>query len=90
MGHPVGVVITGYCSIGENCEIRQNTTIGLASTNGFVNIGDNVDIGASCVIVGGKINIANNVTIRAMSFVNKSILDNLTVVSEKHLKVIGE
>ena len=27
MGHPIGIVITGYCKIGENCEIRQNTTI---------------------------------------------------------------
>lgn len=38
-------------------------------------IGDNVDIGAhSCII--GDINIGHNVTIGAMTFVNKDVPDN--------------
>lgn len=88
MGHPVGVVITGKASIGRNCEIRQNTTIGLNSSDGFVKIGDDVDIGCACVILGGEVVIGNGVTIGAMSFVNQSIENGRTVITEKVQRVL--
>ncbi|MCO6551479.1 MAG: hypothetical protein J6563_00695 [Gilliamella sp.] len=51
-------------------------------------IGDNVSIGASSVILGGKIKIGNNVKIGAMSFVNKDIPDNCTVYTQKTATII--
>lgn len=87
MGHPVGVVITGKSRIGENCEIRQNTTIGLSDSDGFVRIGNDVDIGCSSVILGGDVTIGDRVVIGAMSFVNASIPNDSVVVTEKTLKI---
>ncbi|CCK15710.1 Serine acetyltransferase [Cronobacter universalis NCTC 9529] len=46
-------------------------------------IGDNVSIGASSCIIADQISIGNNVVIGAMSFINKDIPDNCTVVTEK-------
>ena len=70
----------------SNCRL---TTIGLLMDGGFVRIGNNVDIGASCVIIGGQIEIGDGAVIGAMSFVNKSIAAKAVVITEKKLKVIG-
>lgn len=91
INHYVGIIVRSECIIGENLNIRQNTTIGRKdslSKDGMAIIGDNVDIGAhSCII--GDITIGNNVTIGAMSFINKDIPSDITVYTEKtnHLVV---
>ena len=89
--HYVGVVIIALVKIGENFSIRQNTTIG----NGCVEIGDNVYIGANSCIISNKgispdnpLRIGSNVTIGAMSFINKDIPDNCVVYTEKSNKII--
>lgn len=74
--HPVGIVI-GFCKIGENCKIFQNSTIGVKHSGEdpkilFPTIGDNVTIFAGSIIVG-DISICDNTIIGANSFVNKSI-----------------
>jgi serine O-acetyltransferase len=76
--HKVGIVITDRCIIGKNLTIRQNTTIGIkdATQPGIVVIGDNVDLGAHCCIIGNNIRIGNNAVIGAMSFVNKDVPNN--------------
>ena len=78
LNHYIGIVIRSECKIGKNANIRQNTTIGRKTSDGVIGmtiIGDNVDIGAhSCII--GDINIGINVTIGAMTFVNKDVPDN--------------
>lgn len=78
INHYLGIVIRSECIIGKNMNIRQNTTIGRKSSQGEIGItviGDNADIGAhSCII--GDIKIGHNVTIGAMTFVNKDIPDN--------------
>lgn len=52
--HGYGVVINSYCSIGENCTIHQNVTIG--EIKGKVpTIGNNVYIGANALVLGGGI-----------------------------------
>ena len=71
--HALGVVIYKNVKIGNNCKIRQGTTIGIKE--GSIEapiIGDNVDIGANCTIIGPVI-IGNNVIIGAGSVVVKSI-----------------
>jgi serine acetyltransferase len=78
INHYLGIVVRSECIIGNNMNIRQNTTIGRKSSQGDIGItliGNNVDIGAhSCII--GDIKIGNNVTIGAMTFVNKDIPDD--------------
>lgn len=78
INHYSGIGIDQKAKIGRNLNIRQNTTIG-NTYKGCPTIGDNVYIGANCVLIG-KITIGNNVVIGAGSVVNKSIPDNCTVV----------
>lgn len=80
----MGVVIHKKAVIGKNCFIRQNVTVGGAGgadggKEGVSVIGDNVDIGAGAVIIGG-IHIGNNVIIGANAVVNKDLPDNCTAV----------
>ncbi len=85
IGHNVGIVITDNVNIGKNFFIYQNTTIGRDHQNDEpITIGDNVSVGANTCIVGSGICIGNNVKIGAMSFVNKSIPDGHTYITEKH------
>lgn len=68
--------------IGENCSIYQQVTLGRGKINegrSIPIIGDNVNIYAGAIVVGG-ITIGNNVSIGAGAVVNKDIPDNCTVV----------
>lgn len=80
--HPTGIVINPGVVFGDNCKIRQNTTIGNKDLEGGIAhcpiIGNNVEIGANCVIIG-DIRIGNNVIIGAGSVVVKDVPDNVVV-----------
>lgn len=66
-------------SIGKNCTIFQQVTIG--NTDGYPTICDNVTIYAGAIIVG-EITIGNNSIIGANSTVYKDVPDNCTVFTE--------
>lgn len=76
--HALGVVIHKKVIIGKDCVVRQHVTIG-GNDSGFPILGDNVEIGAGAVLIGG-IHIGNNVRIGANAFVNTDIPDNCTAV----------
>lgn len=77
IGHFCGVVITRNATIGRNFEVRQNTTIGLKSSNDDrIVIGDNVSVGAHSCIIAENLSIGDNVVIGAFSFINKDIPSN--------------
>lgn len=78
--HPVGIVIGEGVSLGYDCRIFQNVTIGVKSIkeNIYPTIGDNVIISANAVIIG-NIHIGNNVTIGAGSVVLADVPDNAIV-----------
>lgn len=85
INHYIGIIVRAECVIGENLNIRQNTTIGRKDSllnDGKTIIGNNVDIGAHSCIIGDVI-IGDNVTIGAMSFINKDIPSNITVYTQK-------
>jgi len=76
-------IYVGAKSIGTNCTIYQNTTIGGGAMRHDVNqpkpeIGDNVWIGPNTIITG-DIQIGNNVTISAGTVLSKSVPDNCLV-----------
>lgn len=85
VAHFTGITITGHANIGRNFVIRQNTTLGIDNgETAFIEIGDNVEIGAnSCVMARDHITIGHNVIIGAMSFVNADIPDNTVFITEK-------
>ena len=73
-----GIYISRYASIGTNCRIYQNVTIGEVD-HMAPRIGDNCLIGAGAVMIG-KIRIGDNVKIGAGAVVSSNIPDNCTVV----------
>jgi len=68
----------GAQSIGKNCNINHNVTIGTVGGKPRPVIKDNVVINAGAVVFG-NITIGNNVVIGANSTVNTNIPDNCTV-----------
>jgi serine acetyltransferase len=71
--HGFGIAIHKDTIIGNFVKMRHTTTIGNKMTNGKApRIGDYVDIGAHCVLIG-EIEIGDHVTIGAGSIVTKSI-----------------
>ena len=80
LGHPSTIFI-GPTSIGRNCSMTHNVTIGWglgAQAPGMPMIGDDVWIGPGSVITG-DIAIGNGVAISAGSIVSRSIPDNCLV-----------
>lgn len=88
IGHNVGIVITKNVKIGKNFVIRQNCSIGTDyKTDEPIVIGDNVEMGAGSNIIASGIRIGSNVTIGAMTFINKDIPDNSVVYTKKEMIV---
>lgn len=77
--HGQGLIISSDAVIGNNVTVRHNTTIGNARLNGgSPKIGDNVEVGANCVVIG-DISIGNNSIIAAGSVVIKDVPENVIV-----------
>jgi serine O-acetyltransferase len=66
-------------SVGRDCWINQQVTIGFSNENDAPDIGNNVSINAGAKVIGG-ITIGNNSTIGANAVVVKNVPDNCTVV----------
>ena len=66
-------------SIGKNCWINQQVTIGYTNDYDCPVIGDNVTINAGAIVIG-DITIGNNSTIGAGAVITKSVPPNSTVV----------
>ena len=79
--HGFATIISAH-SIGKNCWINQQVTIGWDDKGGRPIIGDNVTINCGAKVIGG-VTIGNNVTIGAGTVVVKDIPDNCTVVGSK-------
>lgn len=75
-----GVYISRYASIGADCWIYQNVTIGEIDRKA-PQIGEGCLIGAGAVVVGG-IKIGNHVKIGAGAVVNTDVPDGCTVVAQ--------
>lgn len=84
LAHGQALVVIHGATIGDNCVLRQSTTIGIkryadGTFSACPVIGNNVEIGSNVCIIG-DIRIGNNVKIGAGSVVVKNIPDNSIVV----------
>lgn len=75
IGHYGTIIVNSHASIGKNCRILANVTVG--ATNGSTRcpkIGDNVFIGDGAKIIG-DVEIADNIAIGANAVIVKSFLE---------------
>ncbi len=80
--HQHGIVIHGYCEIGDDCYIRQGVTIGnryLDRPFEAPKLGDRVNVGAGAKILGG-VTIGDDVNIGANAVVLSDIPSGKTAV----------
>ena len=91
IGHFGGIIISGQSVIGENVNISQNVTIGVAGKGdkrGCPVIGNNVQIAPGAVIYG-KITIGNNVKIGPNTVVYKDVPGDSVVLLSPGYKIVS-
>jgi len=75
---------------GRNMRLTQNSVIGNSGKgkDGSIQIGDNFFLGSNSCVIADNLVIGNNVTVGAMSFINKDIPDNSTVYTRKTVELV--
>jgi serine O-acetyltransferase len=71
--------VVAAASIGSNCWINQQVTIGFSDSTAGPVLGDNVVVSAGAKVIG-PIHVGNNVTIGANAVVVKDVPDDCVVV----------
>lgn len=82
--HGQALVVSDRARIGENCILRNGTTIGVATTDESYGgrapfIGNNVDVGANSILIGA-IEVGDNSCVGAGSVVISDVPPNSVVV----------
>jgi len=80
--HQNAIIIHGYCTIGDDCIIRQGVTLGnryLEKPLESPQLGDRVNVGAGAKILG-KVNLGDDVNIGANAVVLSDIPAGKTAV----------
>ena len=72
--HPVGIIVHEEATIGKNCTLYQNVTIGTDLRIGVPKIGENVTVYAGAVLLG-PIEIGSNSIVGPNSVVTKNFSD---------------
>lgn len=91
IGHFGGIHISSAAQIGNNCNLSQEVTIGVAGSGehrGVPVIGDNVYL-APGARVFGPIRIGSNVKIGANAVVHKDIPDNAVVALDPGFAIVS-
>ena len=75
--HPNSIVVNPGVRMGADCHLRHGTTIGNVvnrdgTERGNPRLGDSVDLGANCVIIG-PIELANHARVGALAAVTKNV-----------------
>lgn len=83
LGHMGGIIVNADAKIGKNVNLAQGVTIGAdnrGDRKGAPTIGNDVWIGANCVVVG-NITIGDDVMICPNTFVNMDVPSHSIVIS---------
>jgi serine O-acetyltransferase len=84
IAHQGTIAIHPYSKIGDDCVIRQGSTIGASeeveADDEAPVLGDNVQVGAGAMVLG-RIKIGNNVRIGPNAVVTTDVPDNSTVMA---------
>jgi serine O-acetyltransferase len=90
--HQSAIIIHGYCSIGDDCIIRQGVTLGnryLDKPLESPQLGDRVNVGAGAKILG-KVNLGDDVNIGANPVVLSDIPAGQTAVGIPAKMIAGK
>jgi putative colanic acid biosynthesis acetyltransferase WcaB len=82
--HPHAIVINGGVRMGADCILRQNVTVGNTvrrdgTEKGIASLGDRVDLGAGCMVLGG-VHVGDGARVGAMSLVLHDVPERGVVV----------
>ncbi len=82
--HPHGIVLNPHCTIGSDCHLRHNVTVGNSVDRtggelGVATLGDDVELGTGCVVIG-SVHVGDHARIGALAVVTKSVPDWAVVV----------
>jgi serine O-acetyltransferase len=84
IAHTIGLIIGGGTRIGENCDVRQNTTFGgnfgKVTSDGrrLPWLGDNVSVAAGASIIG-PVKVGSNSVIGANAVVTKDFPEDVII-----------
>lgn len=92
IAHHVGVVVSKRVVAGRNMKLTQNSVIGNSGKGepGKIEIGNNFFLGSNSCVIGDTLKIGDNVTVGAMSFVNKNLPDNCRVYTRKTTEIVED
>jgi serine acetyltransferase len=75
--HPHGIVLNPSCTLGSDCHLRHGVTVGnkvdrMGNEVGVASIGDYVELGAGCVVIG-DVHVGDHARIGALAVVLHSV-----------------
>jgi serine acetyltransferase len=75
--HPHGIVLSPSSTLGSDCHLRHNVTVGNrierdGSESGVAIVGDHVELGAGCAVIG-NLHVGDHARIGALAVVVKSV-----------------
>lgn len=76
--HPCSIIVNRRCHLGRDCNLSQNSTIGVSNRGdraGCPTVGDRVYIGPGAVIFG-RVSIGDDAAIGANAVVNRDVPDH--------------
>lgn len=91
IGHYGGITVSSSAVLGRDCNLSQNTTIGVSGSGakrGAPTLGDNVYVAPGARLVG-KIAIGNNVKVGANAVIHKDLPDNAIAVLAPGFEIIS-
>ena len=75
--HPHGIVVSPHCTLGSDCHLRHNVTVGNrvdrdGNEVGVATLGDHVELGAGCAVIG-DLHVGDHTRVGALAVVVKSV-----------------
>jgi putative colanic acid biosynthesis acetyltransferase WcaB len=77
VSHRNGIVVSHHATLGSDCQLRHGVTIGNKTDRagkeiGVARVGDDVDLGAGCAVIG-DIEVGDHARIGALAVVTRSV-----------------